>query len=468
MKKNTRLNFLSVVYLIGLHFNSHGFIEIISAHKNDTHVVACLGERHKAWYKAGEQCAEFEDRDKKLLLGFVEHISQSCTPIHVILESQSKDIPAFRGLLQEEYDGMRPGCLSTLSAFAAQHENHYGAIKFIWSDNRGPVNMTINQAFGYFSNPKFYKSFCSQYLVDFSCELKKLASEKVEVVTALQALQKMGNTDAFDQLINACPELKKLFFEKNGIFDKLQTECYRELSRYTGNDLIAEIDKDLVRLTRLLKEYEGNKPLKNIFQAYSEKLSLIKTQVKDFFMTVGGLETLCSVSAFHAAKNISFAYVRDQMYLWLIPLGGITADMFFINELAIAAQQGHHVVFYGGANHAIELTKVCREINMSNVCHHGLQEKMDKAGQIIRPKSQFDNASLESIFHFVATALVSEPNRKSVCAAAATHSCGYCKKKGVGFKRCSRCQSVYYCSVQCQSSDWLEHMSRCIKKSVLS
>ena len=32
--------------------------------------------------------------------------------------------------------------------------------------------------------------------------------------------------------------------------------------------------------------------------------------------------------------------------------------------------------------------------------------------------------------------------------------CHNCKKSGVGFPKCSGCQSVYYCSRECQKTDW--------------
>ena len=43
--------------------------------------------------------------------------------------------------------------------------------------------------------------------------------------------------------------------------------------------------------------------------------------------------------------------------------------------------------------------------------------------------------------------------------------CRVCGKKGEGYKQCSRCTCVYYCSVDCQRKDWKEngHKEECKK-----
>jgi TPR repeat protein len=47
--------------------------------------------------------------------------------------------------------------------------------------------------------------------------------------------------------------------------------------------------------------------------------------------------------------------------------------------------------------------------------------------------------------------------------------CRVCGKKGEGYKYCSKCTCVYYCSVGCQRKDWKEngHKEEC-KKRLLS
>lgn len=42
--------------------------------------------------------------------------------------------------------------------------------------------------------------------------------------------------------------------------------------------------------------------------------------------------------------------------------------------------------------------------------------------------------------------------------------CG-CLQEGLGYKKCSRCQTAYYCSVKCQKHDWPNHKAVCAKKT---
>lgn len=44
-----------------------------------------------------------------------------------------------------------------------------------------------------------------------------------------------------------------------------------------------------------------------------------------------------------------------------------------------------------------------------------------------------------------------------------TTMCKVCLKTGKDVKRCGRCQRVYYCSRECQKSDWSEHKVDCLK-----
>ncbi|KAI0015317.1 MYND finger family protein [Xylariomycetidae sp. FL0641] len=56
----------------------------------------------------------------------------------------------------------------------------------------------------------------------------------------------------------------------------------------------------------------------------------------------------------------------------------------------------------------------------------------------------------------------------SALKSLSLRKCGNCGKNegatGVSLKKCSRCQSVEYCSTACQKQDWSQHRKRCAKK----
>lgn len=60
-----------------------------------------------------------------------------------------------------------------------------------------------------------------------------------------------------------------------------------------------------------------------------------------------------------------------------------------------------------------------------------------------------------------------EDRKKQITQMLSTLSstCRVCVKRGKGYKQCSRCTCVYYCSVDCQRKDWKEngHKEECKK-----
>lgn len=45
-----------------------------------------------------------------------------------------------------------------------------------------------------------------------------------------------------------------------------------------------------------------------------------------------------------------------------------------------------------------------------------------------------------------------------------TRLCGHCKKYGYRLGKCGGCKAVYYCSTECQNSDWKRHRGECKKE----
>ena len=66
------------------------------------------------------------------------------------------------------------------------------------------------------------------------------------------------------------------------------------------------------------------------------------------------------------------------------------------------------------------------------------------------------------------TEMLSDEDAKKLITGIITNlseSCRVCGKCGEGYKQCSRCTCVYYCSVDCQRKDWKEngHKEECKK-----
>jgi len=454
---------LLVISLLGLYgCPCYPFIESIFVDKTDGHIIVCFGERHTPFYTQQDPQAASEDRDKKLLLALVHKISQSTVPTTLILETRPEDMTKARSLNLDNGEE-KIGCLNSLAACAAQHANKIGSAEFIWADNRGPVNYEINGAFSFFSNPRFYRLFCEPFLIQFAPALWQLTANRPEVGQAIKQLQSHPTSDNFDHLIATCPELQQPFFNKGGIFDQLRS-IFRKRNGYTAGNLLAEIDHNLASIAGLRENYKSDTSAEKLFASYQARLTEVKAHVVKFFGTLHSMDKPCAMALFKAAKKQSFAYVRDQMYQWAIPLGGIVADVYFLNYLIQAYRQGHHVLFFGGSNHAIELHRACKQLGMASVSAYGQQEKDDKPGTPFSLVSHFASDQLEAIMEAMATALIQTTPATTSTPSAIAQTCATCQKQGADFKRCSACKSVYYCSVDCQGKDWPNHKLTCTKK----
>jgi hypothetical protein len=67
--------------------------------------------------------------------------------------------------------------------------------------------------------------------------------------------------------------------------------------------------------------------------------------------------------------------------------------------------------------------------------------------------------------HDNTTNLFFKPNRVKMPKNQSTRLCS-CGKwaSALIMKKCGRCKDVYYCSKECQTKDWAEHKTTCIKK----
>jgi hypothetical protein len=53
------------------------------------------------------------------------------------------------------------------------------------------------------------------------------------------------------------------------------------------------------------------------------------------------------------------------------------------------------------------------------------------------------------------------PYAHILCSNATTYCCSRCLQRSNNLKRCSKCQRVFYCSVPCQTADWIYHKYEC-------
>ena len=255
-KLNETRSLLSVVIisLLGLYSGPcYPIIESIFIDKKDGRIIVCLGECHTPFYNQSDPQAASEDRDKQLLLALIQKISRGTIPTTVVMETKPQDMTKARSINPDQGE-FKSGCLDTIGAYAAQHDNQIGSVEFIWADNRGPVSQEINEVFSFFSNPMFYQLFCQRFLQQFG-RLSATCNFRPAVGQAIGQLLINVRQIILIVLLAACPELREPFFSKEGIFDLLRARCSDRLHGYTAQELIAEIDANIATIVRFQETY---------------------------------------------------------------------------------------------------------------------------------------------------------------------------------------------------------------------
>ena len=61
-----------------------------------------------------------------------------------------------------------------------------------------------------------------------------------------------------------------------------------------------------------------------------------------------------------------------------------------------------------------------------------------------------------------AAATAAAKSMRKETSASAEATCSQCGKKGLGFKKCSRCMQASYCGAECQKAAWRGHKKTCV------
>jgi len=147
----------------------------------------------------------------------------------------------------------------------------------------------------------------------------------------------------------------------------------------------------------------------------------------------------------------------------------------------IFASQAQPVIVCAGADHILSVWKrlqalgyVLSELSVGQYSHEfnncspvfaWAYDKIFKNYEIkpVHPKQFFDNfikrgqCAKSEIVEQVVSHGAPQANPGS------GFTCAFCHKYGTEFKLCSRCQSAYYCSGECQKDDWKNHKKICNK-----
>jgi hypothetical protein len=95
-----------------------------------------------------------------------------------------------------------------------------------------------------------------------------------------------------------------------------------------------------------------------------------------------------------------------------------------------------------------------------------LHWRLDKVELLQRTKEW--NEALEKYCHEMGLTgtereTIVQKHTANPCAPCSNPSCNNFETEPKGFKKCSRCKSVAYCSINCQKKDWkAQHKSTCI------
>lgn len=449
MSKNFAI-FAFSVFVCLIQFSANAVIVSLGLEKKGDKVFCRIGEVHEFSYKADDQCARTENRDKGVVFNLIETLRVKGKSARVILEAESQEIPL---ILKAEHGDFQLGLLPAMVVLAEKHNKQYGSISFEYVGNRGPALCKVISV---------CRLFSLERLGDFSrllsSELFSLDHEDIRCADLFCEKQQMPPKKRIDYVLEKFPKVKERYF--NLYIPDLIIRCFGEGgAHFSIQNLLVEIETAMCRIKA--SEHFATEPLlqkyyTRIEHAHQKVISFYKRYVKKEDHAKTGSAAMGIVSAL---RQQLFSQVYDELKEWSDALILDLLDVTFFNEALTALQEFDVVISVSGALHANKLKALSDSLGLDSVVSaKSCKEREDGRLTSFEP---FADRDIASCFSAIQRHMLGEPDAVS----DSTKKCHYCEAQQEKLLRCGRCKNVWYCSVACQRKDWATHKLNCSPKS---
>ena len=146
-------------------------------------------------------------------------------------------------------------------------------------------------------------------------------------------------------------------------------------------------------------------------------------------------------------RKVDSSFKRAVIY----PLYG-DADDTVRNQHKIWSPESYCCSFCGMLS--VDLKK-CNYCQIMQFCDECQEQHLMEHNTIFCERNKFDSKSE-----------ISPPSPNSSHPSSPPQTCGYCHKSSAHLKKCSRCYSMAYCSIECQVKHWEEHKALCCEQPI--